>query len=57
MILLTGGAGYIASHTGVALALAGMPYVVLDNFCNSVPAVLERMHEVDRKSTRLNSSH
>ena len=46
MILLTGGAGYIASHTGVALALAGMPYVVLDNFCNSVPAVLERMHEV-----------
>ena len=46
MILLAGGAGYIASHTGVALALAGIPYVVLDNFCNSVPAVLERMHEV-----------
>ncbi|MDD0814599.1 UDP-glucose 4-epimerase GalE [Curvibacter sp. HBC28] len=43
MILLTGGAGYIASHTGVALAQAGIPYVVLDNFCNSQPGVLSRM--------------
>jgi hypothetical protein len=46
MILLTGGAGYIGSHTGVALAQAGLPYVVLDNFCNSVPEVLPRMAEV-----------
>lgn len=43
MILLTGGAGYIGSHTGVALATAGTPYVVLDNFCNSQPGVLARM--------------
>ena len=43
MILLTGGAGYIGSHTGVALALAGIPYLVLDNFCNSRTGVLARM--------------
>lgn len=35
MILVTGGAGYIGSHTCVALAAAGEPFVVLDNFSNS----------------------
>lgn len=43
MILLTGGAGYIGSHMGVALAAAGLPYVVFDNFSNSQPGVLHRM--------------
>ena len=43
MILVTGGAGYIGSHMGVALAQAGQPYLVLDNFSNSQPSVLERM--------------
>ncbi|MBV8621255.1 MAG: GDP-mannose 4,6-dehydratase, partial [Curvibacter sp.] len=46
MILLTGGAGYIGSHMGVTLGQAGLPYLVLDNFCNSQPAVLARMAEV-----------
>jgi UDP-glucose 4-epimerase len=46
MILLTGGAGYIGSHMGAVLAQAGMPYVVLDNFCNSQPEVLGRMAEL-----------
>jgi len=46
MILVTGGAGYIGSHTGVALAAAGQPYVVLDNFSNSRRSVLERVGRI-----------
>lgn len=46
MILVTGGAGFIGSHTCVALAAAGMPFVVLDNFCNSRPDVLERVGRI-----------
>jgi len=40
-ILLTGGAGYIGSHTAVVLSEAGHEVVLLDNFCNSNPSVLE----------------
>lgn len=42
-ILLTGGAGYIGSHTAVALIEAGYEPVILDNFSNSQPEVLERL--------------
>ena len=45
-ILLTGGAGYIGSHTCVALALAGYMPVVVDNFSNSHPAVLQRLVQI-----------
>lgn len=40
-ILVTGGAGYIGSHTVAALRAAGWQAVVLDNFCNSKPAVMD----------------
>lgn len=46
MILVTGGAGFIGSHTCVALAQAGIPFVVLDNFCNSRRSVLERVERI-----------
>ena len=46
MILVTGGAGFIGSHTCAALAEQGLPYVVLDNFCNSKPSVLERLSRI-----------
>ena len=36
-ILLAGGAGYIGSHTAVALLEAGHQVVVLDNYDNSSP--------------------
>jgi UDP-glucose 4-epimerase len=43
VILVTGGAGYIGSHTCVALAAAGESFLVLDNFCNSRSSVLDRV--------------
>lgn len=42
-VLITGGAGYIGSHTVVALLERGCQVVVLDNLSNSHPKVLERM--------------
>lgn len=42
-ILVTGGAGYIGSHTCVALAATGWRFTVLDNFSNSSPRVAERL--------------
>lgn len=45
-VLLTGGAGYIGSHTFVALREAGFEPVILDNFANSHPAVLERLGRI-----------
>ena len=48
-ILLTGGAGYIGSHTYVALVAAGFAPVILDNFSNSNPRVLERLQRITGK--------
>lgn len=49
-ILLTGGAGYIGSHTYVALAEAGYLPVILDNFSNSHRKVLERLRAITGES-------
>lgn len=51
-ILLTGGAGYIGSHTHVALVEAGFTPVILDNFANSHPRVLERLQEITGQPVR-----
>ncbi len=45
-ILVTGGLGYIGSHTCVALAATGHRLAIVDNLCNSKPAVLERIREL-----------
>ncbi len=52
-ILLTGGAGYIGSHTGVELLHAGHEIVVFDNFSNSHPEVLDRIEQITGKSVNL----
>ena len=52
-ILLTGGAGYIGSHTAVALIEAGFEPVVLDNFANSHPLVLDRLARITGQSVSL----
>lgn len=48
-ILVTGGAGYIGSHTCVELLESGQDIVVLDNFSNSSPISLERVQEITGK--------
>lgn len=45
-ILLTGGAGFIGSHTVVALSKAGYRPLIFDNFCNSNPTVLDRLQQI-----------
>lgn len=49
-ILITGGAGYIGSHTVIALQQAGHDVVVVDNLCNASEKSLERVQEITGKS-------
>ena len=48
-ILVTGGTGFIGSHTCVELLNAGYDVVILDNLCNSKKIVLERINELTGK--------
>ena len=48
-ILVTGGAGYIGSHTCVELLNAGHEVVVVDNLCNSSEKSLERVEKITGK--------
>lgn len=48
-ILLTGGAGYIGSHTYAELCAAGHDAVIVDNFYNSSPIVLKRLEAITGK--------
>lgn len=53
MILVTGGAGYIGSHTCVELLQAGHDVTVFDNCCNSHPESLERIQRITGKQLRI----
>ncbi len=46
MILITGGTGYIGSHTCVALAQAGHELLILDNLSNSRADVVDRLQTI-----------
>ncbi|MGE5329457.1 MAG: UDP-glucose 4-epimerase GalE [Deltaproteobacteria bacterium] len=48
-ILVTGGAGYIGSHTCVALLEAGHEVIIADNLCNSNPETIERVKQITNK--------
>lgn len=45
-VLVTGGAGYIGSHTCLSLLAKGHEVVIFDNFANSKPAVLARLEQI-----------
>ncbi|ESQ16720.1 MAG TPA: UDP-glucose 4-epimerase GalE [Chromatiaceae bacterium] len=45
-VLVTGGAGYIGSHTCVELLAAGHEVVVIDNLCNSKEMALQRVRQI-----------
>ena len=49
-ILVTGGAGYIGSHTTVELLTAGHEVIILDDFSNSSPKVLDRLKTITGKN-------
>src|SRR5690606_5315490 len=51
-ILVTGGTGYIGSHTCVELLDADYDVVVVDNFSNSKPEVLNRIDEITGKKLK-----
>jgi UDP-glucose 4-epimerase len=53
MIFVTGGAGYIGSHTCVELLAAGYDITVFDNFSNSHPEALVRVERITGKKLRL----
>lgn len=52
-ILLTGGAGYIGSHTTVELIKLGYDVVIADNFSNSQPEVISRIEKITGKRPTL----
>ena len=51
--LLTGGAGYIGSHTAVAMIEAGHEVVIVDNFYNSSPESIRRVGKIMKKRVSL----
>ena len=48
-VLVTGGAGYIGSHTVVELLERGEEIVIVDNFSNSKPEMLDKIKEITKK--------
>ena len=52
-VLLTGGAGYIGSHTALEFLEAGVDVVVVDNFYNSSPEAIKRVEKLTGKSVKL----
>ena len=48
-ILVTGGAGFIGSHTVVELLESGYSVIIVDNFSNSKPEVLDKIRQITGK--------
>ena len=48
-VLVTGGTGYIGSHTVIELLEAGEDIVIVDNFSNSKPEMIDKIKEISGK--------
>jgi len=48
-VLLPGGAGYIGSHTAIELLNEGKEIIIVDNFSNSKPEVLDKIKQITKK--------
>lgn len=55
-VLLTGGAGYIGSHTAVALLDAGHEVVIVDNYSNSSSVAIERVQQIIGKTVSVHEA-
>lgn len=51
-ILVTGGAGYIGSHTDIELLKQGHDVIIVDNLSNSSEKVIDRIEELANKSVK-----
>ena len=49
-VLVTGGAGFIGSHTAVQLLDSGEDIIILDNFSNSSPEMLDGIRQISKKT-------
>ena len=56
-ILVTGGTGYIGSHTVVELLNKNYDVVIVDNYVNSKPEVLSRIYKITGKNPRFYSAY
>ncbi len=52
-VLLTGGAGYIGTHTAIEMIKAGYEVVIADNFSNASPKAVERLEKITGKKISL----
>jgi UDP-glucose 4-epimerase len=52
-VLVTGGAGYIGSHTALKLLAAGHQLCIYDNFANSSPVALERVQQLSNRAMQV----
>lgn len=52
-VLLTGGAGYIGSHTAVEFLEKGYDVIIADNFCNSSPEAVNRIGKISGKNVKV----
>jgi UDP-glucose 4-epimerase len=52
-ILVTGGAGYIGSHTAAKLLNRGHAVVIIDNFSNSHPETVKRIEQITKRKVTL----
>lgn len=51
-VLVTGGAGYIGTHTCVELLMAGCEVIIVDNLCNSKETAVERVKKITGKNVK-----